>query len=92
MDPCASFLEVYKLPGQIWRFSYEGRKRATALTRWSDPVLPGGLVVAEGEQHGLDGADEDPGQTAVEDHVEQRDLDCGGDRNTDRIRAALHGE
>lgn len=45
-------------------------KWASPLTRGCDAVLPGGLVVAQGEQQGLDGADEDASQAAVEDEVE----------------------
>ena len=46
------------------------------LTRGCDSVLPGGLVVAEGEQQGLDGADEDPSQAAIENDVEYYNFDC----------------
>lgn len=49
----------------------------TFLTRGCDSVLPGGLVVAQGEQHGLDGSDEDPGQAAVENDIKQNNFDCG---------------
>lgn len=52
------------------------RKWVTFLTRGCDSVLPGGLVVAQGEQHGLDGSDEDPGQAAVENDIEQKNFDC----------------
>ena len=40
------------------------------LTRGCNSVLPGGLVGAQGEQHGLDGSDEDPCQAPVEDDIE----------------------
>lgn len=46
------------------------------LTRRCNSVLPGGLVVAQGEQHGLDGSNEDSGQTTVENHVKQQNFDC----------------
>lgn len=50
------------------------------LTRGCNSVLPGGLVVTQGEQHGLDGADEDPGQEAVENDIERKDFDCGEEK------------
>lgn len=53
---------------------------AFRLTGGCDSVLPGGLVVAQGEKHGLDGADEDGGQKAVEDDIEQKDFGCGRER------------
>lgn len=49
------------------------------LTRGRDSVLPGRFVVAQGEQQGLDGADEDACQAAVKDDVEEDDSDCGGE-------------
>lgn len=52
------------------------RKRLWFLTGRRDSVLPGGLVVAQGEQHGLDGSDEDSSQTAVENDVKEQDFDC----------------
>lgn len=48
------------------------------LTGRRHSVLPGGLVVAQGEQHGLDGPDEDRRQATVEDDVKQQDFDCEG--------------
>lgn len=51
------------------------------LTRGCDSVLPGGLVVAQREHHGLDGSDEDPGQASIEDDVEQRNFDCAQGEN-----------
>lgn len=50
------------------------------LTRGCDSILPGGLVVAQGEQQGLDGSDEDPSQAPVENDVEQDNFDCGGEK------------
>lgn len=74
-----------RLYAQVWRrrcarpLDLTDRKWAGLLTRGGHSVLPSGLVVAEGEQHGLDGADEDAGQTSVEDDVEHNDFDCGGE-------------
>lgn len=45
------------------------RKRLSFLTGRCNSVLPGGLVVAQGEKHGLDGSNEDSSQTTVENHV-----------------------
>ena len=50
------------------------------LTRGGDSVLPGGLVVAQGEHHGLEGSDEDPSQAAVENNIKQENFDCGGEK------------
>ena len=47
------------------------------LTWGGHAVLVGGFVVAQGQEKGLDGPDEDPCQASVEYHVEQEDLDCG---------------
>lgn len=52
------------------------RKWLSFLTRRCDSVLPGGLVVAQGKQQGLDGSDEDSSQASIEDDVEQQDFDC----------------
>lgn len=43
-----------------------------------------GLKFTDGEQHHLDGSDEDAGQAAVEYHVEQKDLNCGENRGTQK--------
>lgn len=40
------------------------------------PVLVCGLVVAESQKHGLDGANENSSQAAVEDYIEDEDFDC----------------
>lgn len=56
------------------------RKEVSLLTRGCDSVLPGGLVVAQGKQHGLDGANKDGSQAAVENDVEQDDFDCGREK------------
>lgn len=58
---------------------------ARRLTGGRHSVLPGGLVVAQGEQQGLDGADEDPCQAAVKDDVEEDDPDCGGEAEGERV-------
>lgn len=60
-----------------------GRERAARLTGGCHSVLPGGLVVAQGEQHGLDGADENPGQASVENDIKQEDFDCGREERKD---------
>lgn len=56
------------------------------LTRGCDSILPGGLVVAQGEQQGLDGSDEDSSQASVENDIEQDNFDCGGGKKKERIR------
>lgn len=58
----------------------EAADSARSLTWRGHPVLVGGLELADGEQHHLDGADEDAGQAAIEYHVEQKDLNCEGRR------------
>ncbi len=56
------------------------------LTRGCDSVLPGGLVIAQCEQQGLDGSDEDPSQAAVEDDIEQQNFDCEGEKKKKKKR------
>lgn len=48
-----------------------------AVTWRSYPVLPGGFVIAQGEEENLDGADKDPGQEAIKDKIEEEDFCCG---------------
>lgn len=45
-------------------------------------VLVCGLQFIDGEQHHLDGSDEDASQAAIKYHVEQKDLNCGENRQT----------
>lgn len=59
------------------------RKWASQLTRGCHSVLPGGLVVAQGKQHGLDGSDENPSQASVENDIKQEDFDCGREDRKD---------
>lgn len=58
------------------------RRPPDVLTWGGNSVLPGGLVVAQREQQGLDGADEDSRQASVEDDVESNDFDCGGKKKS----------
>jgi len=46
------------------------------VTWGCNPVLVCGLVVAESQKHGLDGANENSSQAAIEDNVEAEDFDC----------------
>lgn len=57
------------------------------LTRGCDSILPGGLVVAQGKQQGLDGSDEDSSQASVENDIEQDNFDCGGEKKRRNMSA-----
>lgn len=46
------------------------------ITWGCNPVLVCGLEVAESHEHGLDGANENSSQAAIEDYVEDEDFDC----------------
>lgn len=65
------------------------RKEVSLLTRWCNSVLPGGFVVAKGEQQRLDGADEDGSQEAIENDVEQDNFDCGREKERNYCRSQL---
>lgn len=62
------------------------------LTRGCDSILPGGLVVAQGEQQGLDGSDEDSSQASVENDIEQDNFDCGGGKKKRKNTSAVKME
>lgn len=85
-----SFSVPFRLRGRVHAGILTDRKWVSLLTRGGHSVLPGGLVVAQGEQHGLDGADEDPSQAAVENDVEYYNFDCGGEKR--KVSLKLHSE
>jgi len=53
-------------------------------TWWGHSVLVCGLEFADGEQHHLDGPNEDASQAAIKYHVEQKDLNCKEHRQKDK--------
>lgn len=53
--------------------------------------MPGGLVVTQGKQQGLDGANKDASETAIEDDVESKDFDCG-EKKTNESKVAVQWE
>lgn len=60
------------------------------FTWWGHSVLIGGLKFTDGKEHHLDGSDEDAGQAAIKYHVEQKDLNCKGDRQKQKAGMQSH--
>lgn len=58
------------------------RGHSLGFTWRGHTVLVCGLQFIDGEQHHLDGSNEDASQAAIKYHVEQKDLNCGENRQT----------
>lgn len=62
------------------------------VTWWGHTVLVCGLEFADGEQHHLNGPNEDPSQAAVKYHVEQKDLNYKEHRQKQKAVRESHAQ
>lgn len=65
---------LWNQPFPLWR------SQSLGFTWRGDSVLVCGFQLTDGKQHHLDGPNEDASQAAIKYHVEQKDLNCGENR------------